>query len=138
MIIHNIYIHERKEEAAAREKGAILWWIIATWRAAATERGATGGNPRREIWTSTTQKSLILSRYASPHSVCSFPFELCKYGKDSADCAAFLYKLAPTKVNKYHPDFKPEQLEQAKDKKEAAKAEEKAEKGEKEEKGEKG
>jgi hypothetical protein len=23
----------------------------------------------------------------------------------------FLYKLAPTKVNKYHPDFKPEQVD---------------------------
>jgi translation initiation factor 1 (eIF-1/SUI1) len=36
--------------------------------------------------------------------------------------------LAPTKVNKYHPDFKPEHLEQAKEKKETAKDEEKEEK----------
>lgn len=31
--------------------------------------------------------------------------------------------MAPTKVNKYHPDFKPEQLEALKDKKEEPKEE---------------
>jgi hypothetical protein len=46
---------------------------------------------------------------------------LCRYGKDPIACAAFLYKLAPTKVTKYHPDFKPEMIEQAKEKKEAGK-----------------
>lgn len=38
-----------------------------------------------------------------------------------------MFKLAPAKVNKYHPDFKPEQLEllkPKKDEKEAAKGEE--------------
>jgi hypothetical protein len=36
--------------------------------------------------------------------------------------------LAPTKVTKYHPDFKPEHLENLKEKKEAVKGEEKEEK----------
>ena len=36
---------------------------------------------------------------------------MCKYNKDANDCALFLYKLAPTKVNKYHPDFKAENVD---------------------------
>lgn len=36
--------------------------------------------------------------------VCTFPFELCKYGKKSKDCKKFLQEAAPTKVAKYHPE----------------------------------
>lgn len=51
---------------------------------------------------------------------------MCKYGKEAPECAVFLYKLAPTKVNKYHPDFKPEQIELMKVEKETVKEEEQA------------
>lgn len=69
----------------------------------------------------------VAAKKVSYCPICSFPFELCKFGKEAPECAAFLFKLAPAKVNKYHPDFKPEQLEllkPKKDEKEAAKGEE--------------
>lgn len=64
---------------------------------------------------------------------CSFPFELCKYGKNPNLCIKVLYELAPTKVIKYHPDFKEEDITSIKKeikeaKKEEASKEEKKEK----------
>jgi hypothetical protein len=57
---------------------------------------------------------LIAPKKVSYCPVCSMTFELCRYGKEAPECAAFLFKLAPAKVTKYHPDFKPEQVEQTK------------------------
>lgn len=36
--------------------------------------------------------------------VCTFPFQLCKYGKKASQCKKFLMEIAPTKVAKYHPE----------------------------------
>jgi hypothetical protein len=35
---------------------------------------------------------------------------LCKYGKNPNLCIKTLYDLAPTKVVKYHPEFKEEDI----------------------------
>lgn len=44
-----------------------------------------------------------MSKYFVCYSVCTLPFELCKYGKKASECKKFLMEIAPTKVEKYHP-----------------------------------
>ena len=57
-------------------------------------------------------------------SACSLPFELCKYGKNPNLCIKVLYELAPTKVTKYHPEFKEEDITNIKKEIKEAKKEE--------------
>ena len=65
-------------------------------------------NPNSNL--SLLKKSPTVQVIFSTISACSLPFELCKYGKNPNLCIKVLYELAPTKVTKYHPDFKEEDI----------------------------